>query len=609
MSEFMTLGPGEDTARTDSLLEEIMPILLVDPSQQTFDNWYSIRSSWQARYGAVENIQLYANLAFEQFMEERNFAKAARIRLAHGKIHSLSARYAEAIDYMQEAVELATLAGDSVALGWALRGMVGPLSKSGQTEKAGERLNQSLLVAHRTNNRALEASTCIGKAVRLSRLARPEDRDSIRSFLNHSIEISREDKLVDIENLATSHLADIMIRDGEIEAATNLLMSALGNHDDWITVPRAKLLLATAKAFIVQDRPERAYDYLIKGCEISGKVELIDGMVECKLLTSKYYEKRGDPENALASYKEYYALDEKRALEETTIRVKQLENDTRLKDKKRQIKDMVDAENDRKAEAVRQQQNLLLLFGAIGALISGAFIIYRSRSRARLSDQHRIAAEAKLNVLQSQMNPHFIYNAMSGIQNYVLKSEKMAAYDHLGKFASMLRIITNSSDNIYIELEREIELLKTYLDLEKMRFRNSFDYTFDVAPNLLEENLNIPNMMIQPIVENAIIHGLSGINEGGMIEVAMQRADEDSLLCIVTDNGKGREAAAKIASKRGAIHLSVATGNGAQRIASLHELGYSSARVEIEDLKENGQACGTRVNIYLPFLKPTTTSP
>jgi LytS/YehU family sensor histidine kinase len=114
-------------------------------------------------------------------------------------------------------------------------------------------------------------------------------------------------------------------------------------------------------------------------------------------------------------------------------------------------------------------------------------------------------------------------------------------------------------------------------------------------------------MMIQPVVENAIIHGLSGMEGNGLIDISVQRDGEEGICCVVTDNGRGRVAAKKIASEQGGMHLSIASVNSAKRINFLHDLGFNNAQVEIKDLYVDGSPSGTSVYISLPFIQKTNT--
>ncbi|MEL6628892.1 MAG: histidine kinase, partial [Bacteroidota bacterium] len=243
--------------------------------------------------------------------------------------------------------------------------------------------------------------------------------------------------------------------------------------------------------------------------------------------------------------------------------------------------------------------------------IPGVYFFMRSRHRANSALQQKEIAEAKLHVLQSQMHPHFMFNALGGVQNYILKSEKIEAYNYMGKFATLLRTITKTSNQMHIELEQEIEFLKSYLDMEKLRFRDDFQYSIEVDPELQTTQVSVPSMVIQPLVENALIHGLSGLERKGTLEITINKLPNgQGICCTVEDNGRGREAAREIAKRQASKgHLSIATVNMQKRLEFLRSFGYGDVESKVEDLHENGEAVGTKVCIYLPFMEVEAAHP
>jgi LytS/YehU family sensor histidine kinase len=204
------------------------------------------------------------------------------------------------------------------------------------------------------------------------------------------------------------------------------------------------------------------------------------------------------------------------------------------------------------------------------------------------------------------MNPHFMFNAINGIQNQILTAKKMEAYGYLGKFADLLRTITINSDSTTIALKQEIHFLKTYLELEKLRFRTGFNFAFEGVEELPDLKRRIPAMMIQPFVENAIMHGLSTLSYPGKLEVIFEPLSW-GVRCIVRDNGRGRAAGRERTANEPSNHLSITYRNTEARILSLRESGYSLTAIEVHDLVEEGVAKGTQVELYLPFL-PTNTA-
>ena len=141
--------------------------------------------------------------------------------------------------------------------------------------------------------------------------------------------------------------------------------------------------------------------------------------------------------------------------------------------------------------------------------------------------------------LQAQMNPHFIFNCLNSIQNFIMANDKENAMEYLVKFAKLIRQSLNFSTTSKIPLDQEISMLSNYIDLEQLRFKNKFNYHIVVSSELTPEEIKIPTLLIQPFVENAIIHGLKDIQKDGLIEVLFIKNDETSIRAIIRDNGNG----------------------------------------------------------------------
>lgn len=140
--------------------------------------------------------------------------------------------------------------------------------------------------------------------------------------------------------------------------------------------------------------------------------------------------------------------------------------------------------------------------------------------------------------LQAQMNPHFIFNCLNSIQNYIMRNDKDMAMDYLGRFATLIRQYLNTSTRDLVTLDDEISMLTNYLHLEQMRFNQSFEYHFQVDKNIDPTEITLPPLLIQPFVENAILHGMTSITNGGQINIGISKK-ENQLQITIKDNGKG----------------------------------------------------------------------
>jgi len=202
-------------------------------------------------------------------------------------------------------------------------------------------------------------------------------------------------------------------------------------------------------------------------------------------------------------------------------------------------------------------------------------------------------AEAQLKALQTQMNPHFIFNALNSIKRMILDNENRNASRYLSKFAQMIRLTLNHSKETFVTLQETIEYLNAYLEMEQLRFGSSFTYQIEVSGKADDEEIGIPTLMIQPLVENAIWHGLMH-REGDKRVTICFVVNDDWVSCSIKDNGIGIRASEKMS--RGNRPPSVGLDNLRNRIKIMNEKYNTSCTLVIEDLGETGvDECGTSV--------------
>lgn len=233
-----------------------------------------------------------------------------------------------------------------------------------------------------------------------------------------------------------------------------------------------------------------------------------------------------------------------------------------------------------------------------------ALIILLARFRinqVRKTEQlKRRIAENKMAALVAQMNPHFIFNSLQSINSYILKNDRQQASEYLGRFARLMRMILENSRTTRHSLEKEKELLELYLKVEAQRFKEPFTYQVEIDENLDAGNVEIPGMMLQPFVENAIWHGLAHKSGSGHIQIRIS-AEGNLLRCVVTDNGAGRLKAAEINLQKGKTHTSRALQIVEERLHLLFPDQQDLCSIQYIDLFDNtGEAAGTRVEITLP---------
>ena len=211
-------------------------------------------------------------------------------------------------------------------------------------------------------------------------------------------------------------------------------------------------------------------------------------------------------------------------------------------------------------------------------------------------------ATSQLTALRAQMNPHFIFNALNSIQHFILQGNTNEANRYLSSFSKLQREILNNSDQQFITLEKEKEILEIYLDLEKLRLDDNFSYEIRLEDDIDPGEIMIPPMIVQPFVENAIWHGLLPKKGTKTLIIEFHLEDDETLLCSITDNGIGREASGlhKANSVLNKSHKSRGLSLVYERLNILETQFNKPFKVTIEDRKdEYGNSAGTKVNLVL----------
>ena len=268
-------------------------------------------------------------------------------------------------------------------------------------------------------------------------------------------------------------------------------------------------------------------------------------------------------------------------------------------------------------ESQRQKTfTLVLAIAIISILITSYFLFNRYKIKKqnellksqlieaeKTIEAEKKATESELKALKSQMNPHFIFNALSSIQDQFMYGDKVIANEQMGNFTDLTRQILTVSGKKQILLSTEIDILSKYLELEKMRFKTDFEYEITTGENIDVDYHEIPPMLIQPFVENSIKHGL--LHKSGSKKVSINfelDSREEYIICTIIDNGIGRKKSAEIKAKNQNNHLSFSTASIAQRLELINENLKLKHLIVYEDVLGNEIIVGTKVLVNLPLV-------
>ena len=231
------------------------------------------------------------------------------------------------------------------------------------------------------------------------------------------------------------------------------------------------------------------------------------------------------------------------------------------------------------------------------------FLVARSRFKRaqQRAEVKRKLLESELESLRMQMNPHFLFNSLTSVQHFIMRNHPDTARDYIARFARLMRMVVETANRERITLSEELEILETYLSLERERFQQQLHYSINVAADIDPAAVSIPPMLLQPYVENAIIHGLQSRQGKGNVNIDIQRR-QDRIVYKIEDDGVGRSSAARTSrnnGKRSSLGMHVTD----KRISMLNEALRETMHVDVTDLyDEEGRPSGTRVEVFLPAM-------
>ena len=267
-----------------------------------------------------------------------------------------------------------------------------------------------------------------------------------------------------------------------------------------------------------------------------------------------------------------------------------MEKDRELNEK---MIDILKRESEIDNNTIKRQTTITyILIG--GLIIIGilAFLLFRSSRQKQASNQLLI-----LKSLRNQMNPHFIFNSLNSVNSFIAKKDERSANKYLAEFSKLMREVLECSQENFIALSKEIEILKLYLNLEHFRFNSHFDFTFDVDPKINLDEYQIPPMLLQPFIENSIWHGLRYKKEKGLLTVSFTQKS-NYVEVIISDNGIGREKSKQSKTLNQKKMKSTGIKNVENRLGIIKSVFKKDLNIVISDLDEETKA-GTVVTLKL----------
>ncbi|NAY92824.1 sensor histidine kinase [Muricauda sp. JGD-17] len=459
-------------------------------------------------------------------------------------------------------------------------------------------LNSKIADTYAGEDKNIEAEGFYNNSLSLSKEVAParliQENEKVADFYN------QKNRFQDEIQLRKKSLSELQQLGGVKEADKRKGIA----HEDSITSQQINYKIANA--YIAQDRLDEAIPYLERSIvEADAEDDLVVQKDATRKL-SEVYRNKGDFSKALESYQDYVTVVDSlyirkeqeisraarlnREIANKQNRISSLEQERELSQSKYSL-----AVTEQKLFEENSKRQLWVIYSLIfGLLLMAltALLYYRSNKQQKLANNL-----LALKSLRTQMNPHFIFNALNSVNNYIAKSDERSANRFLSDFSVLMRSVLENSEEDFIPLSKELELLELYIKLEHSRFADKFDFEIEVDKQLDADSFQIPPMLLQPYIENAIWHGLRYKDEKGLLSIRVKQLTNDLLEISIEDNGIGRKKSAELKTSNQKKQKSKGMGNIKKRIQILNDMYKNKIEVSITDLNEN--QTGTKVSLKL----------
>lgn len=531
-----------------------------------------------------------------------------------GRSVEYTGRHDKAFDYYQDFLSLAESRGNQADILLA-KDYMAQLYQSQQVYDKSEAVYKDILKQEEAADNQLGVARAKRKLGKLKE--DQKEYDVAANYYQESKDAAEDIDNIEEVNYAFSELSGVYEKQNKPEAQIQINEEAFkynetrGNRSEM-----AKNSIDLGNVYRENNEPEKAIEYLEQSVTLLDEIEeeeaadirTEDLELKKKALEalSSTYEAAGLRDQALKAFKTYISVEDslnKRRETELLARAERgrlsesvqsnlviLQQDNALNEKRIDL--LLKEQKLREEQLVRQQLLNYALIGGLLIMLLASFLIYRSSRAKRLANQMLM-----LKSLRSQMNPHFIFNALNSVNNFISTNNEKEANRYLSEFSKLMREVMENSRHDFIPLNQEIEILDRYLKLEHFRFKDKFDYTFEIDERIDRENTMIPPMLVQPYIENAVWHGLRYMDDKGRLTVRFDQK-ESGVEILIEDNGIGREKSRALKTANQKVMNSTGMKNTVNRVKIINDLFHTRLSVAVEDLDpKSGQ--GTRVCITL----------
>ncbi|WP_075340491.1 tetratricopeptide repeat-containing sensor histidine kinase [Tenacibaculum agarivorans] len=464
-----------------------------------------------------------------------------------------------------------------------------------QYDLALDQFEKSLLIAKELQNK-------LGLAINYQNIGFSQENlgyyDKAIQNYNKSLEINKEINSDKGKIICYNSLSSIYIKKREYDMALQLMEEiyplAISHENNFYT---ARTLTNLGTAYLKNENFDKAEKYLKEASDLSQKHGFKKTLIQSNYTLAELYEVKEKPKLAFDYYKKAVDIERNTIGEKNISYVNNLISKYNLDNKNKEISYL---ESKTKIESLLYSRNRNILIITLVTIALSSIALY-SVYRQRLINNDRKILLLEQQALQTQMNPHFIFNALNSIKLYVINNDQKQAVYYLNKFSKLIRNILEVSKVKEVSLKEELSTMELYMTIENIRFSNEINYSVDINTDLNTDTIKVPPLVLQPFLENAIWHGLSSKEGEKKITLTADRLSNDLVAVNITDNGIGREAANKIKKSKSLKRKSVGIDLTIERLKTFAEDYDEEFKLTYHDLKnDDGSPAGTKVSIEFP---------
>jgi tetratricopeptide (TPR) repeat protein len=588
----------KDPAGAVDLLEEIL-----SESIQADDRYFeaesyrvlsAIHEAQDLRESAIQNghkaLTIFTELKKEDKMQE------IHIRLASN--YKALSNYSKAAYFYNSYYQWALKRKNGSATGKALMGLASISQAQGNKTEAINRYEQALkfLDKEKDGEDIAEVNQQLGELYENS-----QQKNRALEYYNNANEAALENNSKDILIKSNANISNVLRSEGKIMEELELHQKQLeASIESGDIENQSRENLAIGNVYLELEQPQEAIPYFIQSITLAEQSNTLENKSEALKSLSNAYRQQKAFEKSIKAFEKYVLTRDSLIAKKEKQISKQLKVNLSLTEKQKRIdlleKDVELLTSEQLAREARLRTQRVVIYSLLlGLIVIGvsSWLVYKNAQKRRVANQL-----LALKSLRSQMNPHFIFNALNSVNSFISRNDEKSANKYLADFARLMRMVMENSQHDFVTLSNEIQLLQLYLSLEHFRFKEKFDFEFRVDEGLDTDKYLVPPMLIQPCIENAIWHGLRYKEQKGYLKVNIEAKGDGIEVCI-EDNGIGRKKSTELKTMHQKTTVSTGIRNTEGRINLIRDVFGKKIEMHISDAFPGLEEVGTRVKIQI----------